>query len=182
MRLCTTFTCSRLHHDLDSVPVHRKKCPIVVAACDTFKQLQMAKRTAMCFCHRENNYSKHAWETGKPKKNVVISANLGIQKSTLKWICATFSPVTPPPPPPPISAQYWLLKTECQMPIYKCSLFQLLSYQFWIIMSFYADLPIDLPGFEIFSALWRFEGCLDVLGWIIGKRKMKAVSSQPDLF
>ena len=50
------------------------------------------------------------------------------------------------------------------------------------IMSFYADLPIDLPGFEIFSALWRFEGCFEVSGWIIGKRKMKAVSSQPDLF
>ena len=38
--------------------------------------------------------NKHAWETGKPK-HVEITANLGMQKLTLKSICATFSLVTP---------------------------------------------------------------------------------------
>ena len=62
--------------------------------------------------------NKHAWETGKPK-NVEITANLGMQKLTLKSICATFSPVTP----------FFLLISEKLMSsaTRKCNLFKILS-------------------------------------------------------
>ena len=100
-------------------------------------------------------HNKHAWEIGKPK-NVEITARLGMRKVALKSICATFSPVTP----------LFLLISEKLMSsaTRKYNLFKILSDKFWISWVFFTDLPIT--EIAILSALRRFEGCLEVEGWL----------------
>ena len=95
----------------------------------------------------------------KTKKNLEISAHLGMRKVALKsLICATFSLVTPGP------FFNWFLKSWCQMQLENAiySKFYLINFEYHEF--FFTDLPIT--EIAILSTLRGFEGCLEVEGWL----------------